>query len=117
MAWLHADCRLIEASKVCGDTLASHVGPQGQEKLTGGKPETPLWKLARVAKAEHRMEACLQRGKSEAGLADYEVRNWAGWQLHHTLSLLATWFLVRETEREKNGPLRSPCRRFVKALP
>ena len=47
------------------------------------------------------MEACLQRGKSEAGLADYEVRHWTGWQQHQTLSLLATWFLVRETERGK----------------
>ena len=43
----------------------------------------------------------LQWSKSEAGLADYEVRNWTGWQHHQTLSLLATWFLVRETERGK----------------
>lgn len=54
-----------------------------------------------MAKAEHRIEACLQRSKSEAGLADDEVRHWPGWQHHQTLSLLATWFLVRETERGK----------------
>jgi hypothetical protein len=69
--------------------------------LSNADPETPLWELARVAKAEHRIEECLQRSKSEAGLADYEVRNWPGWQHHQTLSLLATWFLVRETERGK----------------
>ena len=57
--------------------------------------------LARVAKAEHRIEECLQRSKSEAGLADYEVRNWTGWHHHQTLSLLATWFLVTETLRGK----------------
>src|SRR5712691_447312 len=57
--------------------------------------------MARVAKAEHRIEACLQRSKSEAGLADYEVRHWTAWQHHQTLSLLATWFLVRETDRGK----------------
>ena len=85
--------------------------------LSNADPETSLGELARVAKAEHRIEECLQRGKSETGLADYEVRNWRGWQHHQTLSLLATWFLVRETEREKNGPQRSPCRRFVRALP
>jgi SRSO17 transposase len=34
-------------------------------------------------------------------LADYEVRNWTGWQHHQTLSLLAMWFLVSETQREK----------------
>ncbi|MGH2522900.1 MAG: hypothetical protein ACRDH2_10395, partial [Anaerolineales bacterium] len=69
--------------------------------LSNAPPQTPLWELARVAKAEHRIEECLQRSKSEAGLADYEVRNWTGWQHHHTLSLLATWFLVRETQRGK----------------
>jgi SRSO17 transposase len=65
--------------------------------LSNAAPDTPLWEYARVAKAEHRIEACLQRSKSEAGLADYEVRHWTGWQPHQTLSLLATWFLVRET--------------------
>src|SRR5713101_1845845 len=62
---------------------------------------TALDELARVAKAEHRIEECLQRSKSEAGLADYEVRHWTGWQHHQTLSLLAVWFLVKETERGK----------------
>jgi SRSO17 transposase len=69
--------------------------------LSNTVPETSLEELARVAKAEHRIEECLQRSKSEAGLADYEVRNWTGWQHHQTLSLLATWFLERETHRGK----------------
>jgi hypothetical protein len=30
-------------------------------------PETPLWPLARVAKAAQRIAACLQRSKSDAG--------------------------------------------------
>ncbi len=67
--------------------------------LSNAEPGTPLWQLARVAKAEHRIEECLQRSKSEAGLADYEVRHWTGWHHHQTLSLLATWFLVTETLR------------------
>jgi len=74
--------------------------------LSNAPPETPLWEFVRVAKAEHRIEECLQRSKSEAGLADYEVRNWTGWQHHQTLSLLATWFLVRETHR---GKKMDPC--------
>jgi len=64
-------------------------------------PETPLWELAQVVKAAHRIEECLQRSKSEAGLAEYEVHHWTGWHHHQTLSLLATWFLVRETHRGK----------------
>jgi len=69
--------------------------------LSNAAPETPLWQFARVAKAEHRIAECLQRSKSEAGLADYEVRHWTGWHHHQTLSFLATWFLVTETERGK----------------
>ena len=84
--------------------------------LSNAAPETPLWELARVAKAAHRIEECIQRSKSEAGLADYEVRHWTGWQHHQTLSFLATWFLVTGNPAgEKNGPLRSPYRRFAKA--
>ncbi len=74
--------------------------------LSNAAPETPLWELARVAKAAHRIEECIQRSKSEAGLADYEVRHWTGWQHHQTLSFLATWFLVRETQR---GKKMDPC--------
>lgn len=63
---------------------------------------TPLAEYARVFKAQHRVEECLKRAKGEAGLADYQVRTWAGWHQHQTLSLLATWFLTQETRRGKN---------------
>jgi SRSO17 transposase len=69
--------------------------------LSNAPSETPLAEFARVAKAEHRIEECLQRAKSEAGLADYEVRNWAGWHHHQMLSLIATWFLTTEARRGK----------------
>jgi SRSO17 transposase len=65
-----------------------------------------LSEFARVFKAEHRIEECLQRAKGEAGLADYQVRTWEGWHHHQTLSLLATWFLTQETRRGKNT---DPC--------
>ena len=72
--------------------------------LSNAVSETPLWELARVAKAAHRIEECIQRSKSEAGLADYEVRHWTGWQHHQTLSLLATWFLERNPSGKKWTP-------------
>lgn len=68
---------------------------------------TPLQEFARVFKAEHRIEECLQRAKSEAGLADYQVRTWEGWHHHQTLALLATWFLTQETRRGKNTDARA----------
>jgi SRSO17 transposase len=80
-------------------------GADGQMKhdyyLSNVDRETPLEELARVAKAEHRVEECIQRAKGEAGLADYEVRSWRGWHHHQALSLIATWFLIREARRGK----------------
>ena len=69
--------------------------------LSNASVTTSHGEFARVAKAEHRIEECLQRGKSEAGLADYQVRTWIGWHHHITLSLIATWFLVLEAQRGK----------------
>jgi SRSO17 transposase len=68
---------------------------------------TAVAEFARVFKAQHRIEECLQRAKGEAGLADYQVRTWAGWHHHQTLSLLATWFLTQETRRGKNPDARA----------
>jgi SRSO17 transposase len=69
--------------------------------LSNAPVTTSHEEFARVAKAEHRIEECLQRGKSEAGLADYQVRTWLGWHHHITLSMMATWFLVLEAQRGK----------------
>jgi SRSO17 transposase len=71
--------------------------------LSNAPFETTLAEFARVAKAEHRIEECLERAKSEAGLAQYQVRNWIGWHHHQTLSLLATWFLTQEQRRGKKA--------------
>ena len=74
--------------------------------LSNASPDTSLMELARVAKAEHRIEECFQRAKSESGLADYQVRNWGGWHHHQTLAFLAAWFLNQEARRGKNP---DPC--------
>lgn len=70
--------------------------------LADAIPSEPLKEFARVCKAEHRIEECIKRAKGEAGLADYQVRSWEGWHHHQALSILATWFLVKETRRGKN---------------
>ncbi len=59
--------------------------------------------LARVARAGHRVEECLQRGQGEAGLAGYQVRTWSGWHHHVALALIASWFLVQEARRGKKA--------------
>jgi SRSO17 transposase len=74
--------------------------------MSNADPEVPLQELARVGKAAHRIEECLKRAKGEAGLGDYQVRNWIAWHHHQTLALLAAWFLNQETRRGKNP---DPC--------
>lgn len=82
--------------------------------MSNASLDTELSEFARVAMAAHRIEECIQRAKSETGLADYEVRNWKGWHHHQTLSLLAGWFLVVESLRGKkmdtgdHGPADPP---------
>lgn len=75
--------------------------------LSNAAPDVLLNELARVAKAAHRIEECLKRAKGEAGLADYQVRNWIAWHHHQTLALLAAWFLNQETRRGKNPDRRT----------
>ena len=71
--------------------------------LSNAAPDTPLWQCAKVAKAGNiALKNAFNADKSEgSGLADYAVRHWTGWHHHQTLSLLATWFLERETHRGK----------------
>ncbi|HKB41469.1 MAG TPA: IS701 family transposase [Gemmataceae bacterium] len=75
--------------------------------LSNAALTTPLAEFARVFKAEHRIEECLQRAKGQAGLADYQVRTWEGWHHHQALSLVATWFLTQEARRGKNPDARA----------
>lgn len=74
--------------------------------VSNAPADTPLAELARVAKAEHRIEECLERAKSEVGMSDYEVRTWAGWHHHHALVFMAVWFLVLEARRGEKGDAR-----------
>jgi SRSO17 transposase len=71
--------------------------------LSNAPPEALPGVLAQVARAGHRVEECLQRGKSEAGLAGYQVRTWSGWHHHMALALIASWFLVQEARRGKKA--------------
>jgi SRSO17 transposase len=75
--------------------------------LSNAQLTTAPAEYARVFKAQHRIEECLQRAKGEAGLADYQVRTWEGWHHHQTLALLATWFLTQEARRGKNPDPRA----------
>ena len=79
--------------------------------LSNAPAETPLAEFARVVCAMHRIEECIKRAKSEASLAQYQVRTWQGWHHHQALSLIAASFLLRETQRGKKIHARADCSR------
>ena len=60
--------------------------------------------LAAAAGARWSIECCFEETKQEAGLDEYEVRNWDGWHRHTTLSMLASAFLaaVRASAAEES---------------
>ena len=50
------------------------------------------------------VEQCFQEGKSELGMADYELRSWPGWHRHMLYVFLAMLFLLEvRFEFKKNG--------------
>jgi SRSO17 transposase len=55
----------------------------------GGPPATTLRQLVVVAGARWAIEDLFELGKGDCGLDEYEVRSWAGWHRHVTLSLFA----------------------------
>jgi SRSO17 transposase len=74
--------------------------------LSWAPADTPLLTLARVAATRYTVEQCLEEGKGEAGLDEYEVRQWPSWHRHITLAMLAHAFLaaIRWMSRQKGGP-------------
>jgi SRSO17 transposase len=80
--------------------------------LSNAPADTPLLKLAQVASRRYTVEQCIEEGKGEAGLDEYEVRYWHSWYRHITLSMMAHAWLasVRQlaTERKGGGSLSWP---------
>jgi SRSO17 transposase len=56
--------------------------------------KTTLAELARIAGRRWPVEECFQQAKNEAGLDEYQVRDWRAWYAHITLSMAAHALLV-----------------------
>jgi SRSO17 transposase len=66
---------------------------------------TTLQEVVLVVGQRWKVEEAIERGKSECGLDQYEVRSWTGWYRHVTLSLVAQFCatLMRETANAELG--------------
>ena len=67
---------------------------------------TPLKMLVEVAGARWAIEECFEQAKQEPGLNEYEVRTWAGWHRHVTLSMFAHAMLTVIRARARRGRQR-----------
>lgn len=97
---------LLARRSVTGPTKSSYY-------LSNAPEDTPRPKLAEVASVRYTIEQCLEEGKGETGLDEYEVRHWGSWHRHITLSMMAhTWLAsLRQGEQEQEtapDPEESP---------
>ena len=63
--------------------------------LSNAPQETTLLKLGQVGASRWHIETEFELEKSEAGLAEYEVRSWVGWYHHLSMALMAGAFLLQ----------------------
>ncbi len=89
----------------------NHDGTEPKYYLANAPADTALQVLAEVGAQRWAIETLFQQAKGEAGLDEYEVRGWVGWQHHVALVLLAGAFLLHLQQRwgEQAAPVdRAP---------
>jgi SRSO17 transposase len=58
--------------------------------------DTSLAQLALMESQRFWIERSFENGKSEVGMADYQVRTWRGWHHHMALVMLAMLFMMKQ---------------------
>jgi SRSO17 transposase len=76
--------------------------------------ETTLQQIVLIAGQRWKVEEAIERGKSECGLDQYEVRSWTGWYRHVTLSLVAQLCALLMQDQANGAPEKkaqqpNPC--------
>lgn len=83
--------------------------------ITHSPRPVPLAVLVTVAGRRWGIEECLQSGKNEVGLDQYQVRLYHAWHRHVTLAILAhAWLAVTaQKNREEHPPAVPPTKTAV----
>lgn len=64
--------------------------------LSNAAAETSLKRLVQMQRQRFWIERSFQDGKSETGMADYQVRGWLAWHHHMALVMMAMLFMLEE---------------------
>jgi SRSO17 transposase len=67
--------------------------PTYASAISNAPASTPFRTLVWLSGIRWAVEQCFEEGKTERGMAHYEVRKYAGWQHHMLLTMLAHFFL------------------------
>ena len=79
--------------------------------LAAAPHTVPLQQLTQVASTRYTVEQCIEEAKGEAGFDRYEVRTWASWYRHITLTILAhAWLADRRSRPEETAPGKKSSR-------
>lgn len=76
--------------------------------LSNAPAGTGVKRLAEMQAQRYWVERAFQDGKSECGMADYQVRKWSAWHHHMALVFMAMLFMLEERiQAEDTHPLLS----------
>ena len=76
--------------------------------LSNAPEKTSKKRLAYMQGQRYWIERVFEDGKSQCGMADYQMRNWTGWHHHMALVMIAMLFMLTERIRNKEDrPLLS----------
>jgi SRSO17 transposase len=89
-------------------TQSLGVNPDVKISLTNAPQRTTLSRLGWMQRQRYWVERIFEDGKSECGMADYQVRKWKAWHHHMVLVMMAMQFMLTERiHHEDTYPLLS----------
>jgi SRSO17 transposase len=76
--------------------------PDTKISLTNAPERTTLKRLGWMQRQRYWVERAFEDGKSECGMADYQVRKWSAWHHHMALVMMAMLFMLSERIHHKD---------------
>ena len=83
-------------------TMTVGKNPEIKISLSNAPDTTDLKRLAWMQRQRYWVERAFEDGKSECGMADYQVRKWSAWHHHMALVMMSMLFMLTERIRHKD---------------